>query len=111
WITSWMSLRTGTGVATVWHLSTRVRFPPPPLVSRRPALASSTCSPGRLVLFGVKSSLCDQGAERGDAFFAPPLARSGCHVSVAPTNHATLRAVTPRLPLLPRCTPNDARNA
>src|SRR5699024_963989 len=62
--------------------------------------------------FGVKSSLrVIRAPNGGGASFAPPRARSGCHASVAPTNHATLRAVTPRLPLLPRCTPNDARNA
>lgn len=33
------------------------------------------------------------------------------HSSVAPTSQATLWAVTPRLPLLPRWTPNEARNA
>ena len=45
------TLRTAPGEALVRHLRTRVRFPPPPLVSRRSVLASFACSPGRLVLF------------------------------------------------------------
>src|SRR5699024_3748893 len=75
------TLRAAPGAATVWHSRTRVRFTPPPLASRRPALASSTCSPGRLVLFrGEVFAACDQGAERGRRFLraAPCSVRMSC---------------------------------